>query len=108
MSYLNVIEAFEKGESGTDSFKSLYKSLLKLMQTDPSHAAACYIIASAAHNYVLRYEDQAIDVQVADAAKAVLTELCQRYAATIDRPAEERIAALNSIARDYEWGVANF
>jgi len=79
-----------------------------LMQSDPADAAACYIIASAAHNYVLRYEDQAIDAQVADSAKAILTELCKRYAASVGRSAEERLAALNSIARDYEWGVANF
>lgn len=108
MTYRNAIEIFEKSESGTDSFKSLYRSLLQLMQSDPSDAGAYYVLATAAHNYVLRYEDQAVEVETADQAKAALLELCKRYASALHGSAEDRLSALSSIAMDYEWKIKIF
>ncbi len=108
MTYQNAIDAFERSESGTDSFKNLYRSLLQLMKADPADAAAYYILATAAHNYVLRYEDQALEAETADGAKASLLDLCKRFAKASKGSAEDKLSALSSIASDYEWRVVSF
>lgn len=108
MTFGDAVEKFECSESGTDSFKFLHRALLKLMQTDPANAAAYYILGTAAHNYVSRYEDQGVDPATADAAKASLLDLCKRFIAVADAASQEKFSVLSSIANDYEWKIVSF
>ncbi|MGO3741206.1 hypothetical protein [Kerstersia sp.] len=108
MTYLETVNVFEREESGTDAFKNLHRSLLNLMKSDPAHAAAYYIIGTAAHNYVMRYEDQAVEPETADKAKQALLGFCKKFAAVLNASGEEKLAAISAIANDYEWKIANF
>lgn len=108
MNFQSVAQQFEQGESGTDSFKLMYRNLQKLMQADPANAAAYFIIGSAAHNYVLRYEDQAVDPEVADAAQSTLVDYCDRLLRVWDSVEQDKYLALSWVANHYEWNVTNY
>lgn len=108
MNFIDVVEDFRRSESGTDSFKILYRDLLKLMQIDPTNAAAYYILSTAAHNYVLYYEDQAVEPETADAAKISLLDFCDRFAEACKGSAEEKFSEISLISNEYEWKITSF
>ena len=55
MTFDEAASRFEVAESGTDSFKLLYKSAFRLMTDNPANAAFYFVIGVAAHGYVIQY-----------------------------------------------------
>ena len=108
MNFQDIAQRFEVAESGTDSFKILYKDAFALMTEDPAHAAFYYVIGSAAHAYVITYEDQGVSPEFADRAKAVLVRFNASIVAALKAPAAEGLRILGEVASEYQFRVPEF
>lgn len=108
MTFPEIAQVFETGFAGTDQFKELSKKAFQLMKSDPENAALYYVVGVAAHAYVRRYEDQGVEPELADRAKAVLVGFNKRIVAALPQNASQRLQTASSIAIDYEWQVREF
>lgn len=108
MTFNEIARVFANGPSGTDQFKAFYKSALQLMRTDPENAALYFVVGIAAQAYVMRYEDEAVDPALAEKSKATLVEFNERLVSALAHEPQRRLAAVSSVAIDYEWNVREF
>jgi hypothetical protein len=108
MTFKEITQRFERSESGSDSFKFFYKDVFELMKTDPENAGLYFVVGIAAQTYVIKYEDQAVDPEFADRAKAIVEGFNQRLLASLDMSADERLRVLGEVAVEYEWKVDAF
>ena len=108
MNFQEIAERFEQDNSGSESFKALFKGAFQTMQSDPENACLYFVVGVAARAYVRKYEDQAISAEFADRAKSIIVgyngKVCQ---ALVADPAT-RLRLLSEVAIDYEWNVTNF
>lgn len=108
MSFQDIAARFERAESGTDSFKTLYKDCFQLMKDDPDNAGLYFVIGIAAQAYVRKYEDQGISGEFADRAKATLVGYNTKLVQALACDAATRLHRLGEVAIDYEWHVPDF
>ncbi|CAM5549304.1 hypothetical protein [Eoetvoesiella caeni] len=108
MTFKEISQRFEHSESGSDSFKFFYKDVFELMKADPLNAGLYFVVGVAAQTYVIKYEDQAVDPEFADRAKATLEGFNNRLLEALDKNPEERLRILGEVAVDYEWKVDAF
>lgn len=108
MSYSDLSTEFEVAPSGIDSFKRLYKGAIQLMTADRANAALYFPIVIAAQAYVLRFEDQAIGIEFADRAKAIMAGLNRKILQALDADAETRYRLLSEVSAEYELDVKDF
>ena len=108
MTFDDVARTFEQGLAGTDQFKAFYKDAFQLMKSDPDNAALYFVVGVAAHAYVMKYEDQAVEPALADRAKATLVGFNERLRRALAQGPEERLRAASAVAADYEWNVREF
>ncbi|PKO62917.1 MAG: hypothetical protein CVU24_01745 [Betaproteobacteria bacterium HGW-Betaproteobacteria-18] len=108
MKFSEIAQVFEEGFAGTDQFKELSKKAFQLMKSDPENAALYYVVGVAAHAYVMRYEDQGVDPELANRAKEVLVGFSKRIVAALPQDASQRLQTASAIAIDYEWNVREF
>lgn len=108
MTFDEEASRFAAAESGTDSFKLLYKAAFALMTQEPAHAAFYFVIGVAAHNYVLQYEDQGVTPEFADKSKAVVVGFNQRIAQALASPPLEGLRLLGEVSSDYQFKVHEF
>ena len=99
---------FAAAESGTDSFKLLYKAAFVLMTQQPADAAFFFVIGVAAHNYVLKYEDQGVSPESADKAKAVMVGFNKKIAQALASAPDVGIKLLGEVSADYQFHVQEF
>ena len=99
---------FEAAESGTDSFKLLYKAAFGLMTQEPGNAAFYFVIGVAAHGYVQRYEDQGVTPDFADKAKAVVVALNRKITQALTASPAEGLRLLGEVSFDYQFKVHDF
>ncbi len=108
MTFKEITERFARSESGSDSFKSFYKDAFELMKTDPDNAGLYFVVGIAAQTYVIKYEDQAVDPDFADRAKATLEGFNKRLLEALDADPAERLRVLGNVAVEYQWHVDAF
>ncbi|MFT3813014.1 MAG: hypothetical protein QM740_06500 [Acidovorax sp.] len=108
MTFQDIAQIFAQGPSGTDQFKAFYKNAFALMKTDPANAALYFVVGVAAHSYVQRFEDQAVEPQMADEAKATLESFNARLLDALAQEPAKRLEIASAVALDYEWTVKNF
>lgn len=108
MTFKEITERFARSESGSDSFKLFYKEAFELMKTDPGNAGLYFVVGVAAQTYVIKYEDQAVDPEFADRAKATLEGFNQRLLDALDMEPLDRLKVLGQVAVEYEWEVDAF
>jgi len=108
MDFPAIAQAFAAADSGSDAFKTLYKDVFALMQTDPANAALYFVIGTAAQAFVRQWEDQEITAAFADRAKAILMRYNATLAQALAAPADERLRLMGEVAIDYEWAVRDF
>lgn len=108
MNFQDIAKSFAEGTGGTDQFKMFFKSASDLMVTDPDNAALYFTVTVAARAYVQKFEDQAVELDLAHKAKSVLVDFNARISAVLDQTAAHRLSVASSIAREYEWQVAEF
>lgn len=106
--FKTIAERFERAESGTDSFKVFYKDAFELMKIDPENAGLYFLVAVASQSYVRRYEDQGVEPQFADRAKATLNGFNTKLIEALESDPARRLQLLGEVAVDYEWNVAEF
>lgn len=99
---------FEAAESGTDSFKLLYKAAFGLMTQEPANAAFFFVIGVAAHGYVLQYEDQGVSPEFADKAKAILVGFNKKIAQALASAPDVGLRLLGEVTADYQFNVHEF
>ncbi len=99
---------FEAAESGTDSFKLLYKDAFRLMKEDAPRAAFYFVVGVAAHGYVVQYEDQGVSPEFADKAKAILVGFNQKIAKALALPSDAGLRLLGEVTSDYQFNVHDF
>ncbi|WP_332747794.1 hypothetical protein [Hydrogenophaga sp.] len=108
MTFQHIAQTFAQGLAGTDQFKAFYKGAFALMKADPDNAALYFVVGVAAHSYVQKFEDQAVDPAQADQAKATLDAFNARLLESLSQAPEKRLAAVSAVALDYEWNVQAF
>ena len=108
MTFKEITERFARAESGSDSFKTFYKDAYELMKADPENAGLYFVVGVAAQTYVIKYEDQAVDPEFADRAKATLHGFNTRLLEALDLDPLSRLRVLGEVAVDYEWKVDAF
>ena len=99
---------FAAAESGTDSFKLLYKAAFGLMTEQPAHAAFFFVIGVAAHSYVLQYDDQGVSPEFADKAKAVMVGFNEKIAKALSSAPDVAVKLLGEVSSDYQFKVHEF
>jgi hypothetical protein len=108
MSFKDIAARFEHAESGTDSFKTLFRDAFQLMKSDPPNAGLYFVIGIAAQAYVRKYEDQGVAPEFADQAKVILVGYNARIVEALSADAAMRLRLLGEVAIDYEWRVNDF
>ena len=108
MTFKEITQRFAQSESGSDSFKQFYKDAFDLMKADPDNAGLYFVVGIAAQTYVIKYEDQAVEPEFADRAKAALEDLNTRLLGGLEQDAEQRLRVLGQVAVDYQWHIDNF
>lgn len=103
MNFSDACKKFADGLNGTDSYTELKHDMQRLIEQDPSNAAAYYLIYGFAHSYILIYEDQAISPAFAAKAKNTLFGYLNTLG-TQGLPADPSAAyaAINQVVSDYE------
>lgn len=99
---------FERAESGTDSFKLLYKDAFRLMKEDASNAAFYFVIGVAAHGYVVQYEDQGVTPESADKAKDILVGFNRKISEALRSAPDVGLSLLGEVTADYQFNVHDF
>ena len=108
MNFVEAASRFEASESGTDSFKLLYKAAFSLMTQDTENAALYFVIGVAAHAYVINYEDQGVSPDFADRAKTVMLAFNSKIAEALKSDPPARLRILGEVASDYQFNVHEF
>ncbi|MES2511324.1 MAG: hypothetical protein V4625_15450 [Pseudomonadota bacterium] len=108
MNFQESAARFEAAESGTDSFKLLYKDAFRLMKEDASNAAFYFVVGVAAHGYVVQYEDQGVSPEFADKAKATLVGFNSKIATALALPPDAGLRLLGEVTADYQFNVHDF
>ena len=108
MNFTDLATQFERAESGSDSFKSLYQSSFDLMKVDPANAAGYFVVGIAAQAYVRKYEDQGVEPETADRAKALMEGLNALVTEALSRPEAERLGLFSEAAMTYEHEIHLF
>ena len=99
---------FGAAESGTDSFKQLYKSAFRLMTEDAANAAFYFVIGVVARYYVQRYEDQGVSPETADKAKAIVVGFNRKITRALTSPPDVGLLLLAEVTSDYQFNVHDF
>jgi hypothetical protein len=108
MNFQDAAARFERAESGTDSFKMLFKDAFQAMKDDAPNAGLYFVIGVAAQAYVLKYEDQGVTPEFADRAKALLVGFNAKIVQALASDPATRLRLLGEVAADYEWQVHDF
>ena len=108
MRFEDIATRFERAESGTDSFKVLFRNAFELMKGDPDNAGLYFVVGIAAQAYVRRYEDEGVTPEFANRAKAILVDYNAKIAEALASDAQSRLRLLSEVAIDYEWRVTDF
>ena len=108
MTFEDEASRFEAAESGTDSFKLLYKAAFALMTQHPANAAFYFVIGVAAHGYVLQYEDQGVTPEFADRSKAIVVAFNRKIAQALASPPDVALRLLGEVSSDYQFKVHEF
>ena len=97
----HIISEFRNQPPGTDAYQNLKDQVLQLTGNDPSNATAYFLIFGFARSYVLLYEEEAVTVDTAHAAKAQMLDYLERIHKALGLPAETRLQVLNDITTHY-------
>lgn len=109
MTFAQIAAQFAAAESGTDSFKQLYKDSFHLMEAGGVENAGLYfVIGVAAQAYVRRYEDEAVPVEFANHAKEILEGYNAKVLQALGADPATRLRLLGEVAADYQVKVAEF
>jgi len=108
MSFQDIAAQFAAAESGTDSFKRLYKDSFHLAETEVENAGAYFVIAVIAQAYVRRYEDEAVPTELANRAKALLERFNAKVVEGLKSDAAMRLRLLGEVANEYQAKVTDF
>jgi hypothetical protein len=101
MKLAHIISEFRDQPPGTDAYQRLKEQSLQLIGDDPSNAAAYFLIFGFARSYVLLYEEEAVTVDTAHAAKAQMLDYLQRISDSLGLSTESRLQTLNDITTHY-------
>jgi len=108
MTFQDIAAQFQAAESGTDSFKRLYKDAFHLAETEVENAGLYFVIAVIAQAYVRRYEDEAVPTELANRAKALLEKFNAKIVAGLAGDAATRVRLLGEVANEYQARVTDF
>jgi hypothetical protein len=108
MTFQQIAAQFEAAESGTESFKRLYKDAFHLAESSAENAGSYFIIATIAQAYVRRYEDEAVPSELADRAKALLTRFNAKIVQGLGSDAATHLRLLGEVAHEYQAQVHDF
>lgn len=103
MAFSDVVSTFARSLPGTDTYVKLRQAMQKLIQEDPSNAAAYFLVFGFARTYVMLYEDQEVSPQFAeDNQKLMLSYLNILDEALKKGDALSLYNALNRVVNEYE------
>ncbi|AKM48145.1 MULTISPECIES: hypothetical protein [Edwardsiella] len=103
MDFSTAYHRFQQSLDGTDSYVALSRDMQALMTQDAQNASLYYTVYRFARQYVLLYEDQAIDPDFAQHAKRTLAGFLATLEAALNG-AEAPYSALNRVVTAYLAG----
>ncbi|MGO4332055.1 hypothetical protein AB4Z48_33130 [Cupriavidus sp. 2TAF22] len=108
MTLETTLQQFQDSLPGTDAFVAVKNATRDLIDTDPAHAAAYFLLYGFARSYVLLYEDQAVTMEFAEAAKQELLGYMQGIARALHGDVAAQVAELNRVVSTYQRGKKTF
>jgi hypothetical protein len=108
MSFEEVSRQFAQSESGTDSFKILFRRAFELMQEDAPNAALYFVIGIAAQAYVRRYEDEGVTSDFANETKKTLEAFNAKILRGLQSDPATRLVLAGEVANEYEHRITTF
>ena len=108
MNFKDIAAQFAAAESGTDSFKRLYKDAFHLVESEVGNAGAYFVIAVIAQAYVRRYEDEAVPIELANRAKALLQRFNAKIVQGLEADAATLLRLQGEVANEYQAQVSDF
>ena len=108
MNYQDIAKRFEEANSGSESFKKLFKDAFLTMKSDPENACLYFVVGVAARAYVRKYEDQAISAEFADHTHSIFVGYNAKICEALASDPATRLRLLSEVAIDYEWNVISF
>lgn len=103
MTFKSAVDCFANSLPGTDSYVALRHNMQNLIQSDPSSAAAYFLIRGFAKTYVLLYEDQEISPEFADDSKTLMLDYLHRINSALESGDKGiLLKAMNEIVINYE------
>ncbi|WP_420998138.1 hypothetical protein ACKI2N_033745 [Cupriavidus sp. 30B13] len=108
MTLETTLQQFQDSLPGTDAFVAVKNATRDLIDTDPAHAAAYFLLYGFARSYVLLYEDQAVTMDFAEAAKQELLGYMQGIAGALRAGDAALLAEMNRVVSAYQGGKKTF
>jgi hypothetical protein len=108
MKFQDIAAQFAAAESGTDSFKKLYKDAFHLAEAEVENAGLYFTIGVIAQAYVRRYEDEAVPTELANRAKTLLEKFNGKIVKGLESDAAARLRLLGEVANEYQSQVHDF
>lgn len=102
MTFNDLVSNFHATPACTDAFDVLRRGCLDLIRDEPNNAIAYYLIAGFARTYVILFDEEATDPQIANTAKEQIEDYLRRIQSVLaHRSPEMLVSSLNSIVLDY-------
>src|SRR5258708_5012096 len=97
MNFSKVTSHFEESAPGTDAFLAVKEEMRSLIASDPSCAAAYFLVYGFARSYVILHDDEDISIEFARSAKAQLLKYMREIEAAIPGEEKSLLEAMNRI-----------
>lgn len=102
MNFSQVADQFAASAPGTDAFLIVKEQMRSLIASDPSRAAAYFLVYGFARSYVILHDDEDITVEFALAAKTRLLKYMRQIETAIPQDEKALLQAMSSIVVDYD------
>lgn len=84
--------------AGLKTFKAFRQNMLDRVATDTPHRALYRLLAGVTDDYIARYDDQALPVEVAEQTYRHMLEIVARAENAMTAPPPEQLQILNELA----------
>ncbi|MBU3624490.1 hypothetical protein [Polynucleobacter sp. AP-Latsch-80-C2] len=108
MNFIEIATEFKNGSSGTDVFKKFSKDVFSLLETEGENGGMYFVVATAAKNYYLNFEDQAVGEEFTIESKNIITDFNDRIIFALTSSPEIKLKVTSELASNYHWHTDKF
>jgi len=108
MNFNEIANEFKNGSSGADVFKKFSKDTFSLLKTEEENGGMYFIVATAARNYYLNFEDQAVSEKFTIESKNLIAGFIDRITFALVSSPEIKLKVTSELASNYHWHTDKF